>query len=797
MTMTTLIRDGLAESTSMQTALYQSQVSKAKRSLIGQFFTDDKTAEYMASMIVPSTREISILDMGAGSGILSEKAVMRCVANGATKIKITAAENDGSILPLLKDTLQKIERYCRNNHASMEYKIVTDNYLLYADDSFYDIVISNPPYKKIRKNAPEATAWSSYVCGQPNLYSLFMAAGISRLKPNGQYVYIVPRSWTSGKYYKSVRTYIADSTKIDHLLLFKSRRDSFGTDDILQETMIVHGVNQHISSGNVSVDIVNDYSFSSINTLKLPLHAIVQNTQERYVCIPENEFQAAVLLDIEENGTTLSDAGYIFKTGPVVEFRNSGILSADAKAGYVPMLRGLNILPENKFVFPVQTRKYQYISKQAENLLLPNSITVLTRRLSTKESPVRIQACVYYPVGNSEFISIENHVNYLCRKDGKALTAQEAENICRRLSSQQYDAYFRMIGGSTQVNATDLNNLPWGEKERDNNMPDDTAEYKYQVLNDAQHILDAIGMPKQLQNRQSVLIFAACAHLTKPEWKRVSEEYSGTHDMIQFINKNFPKKAGHDKTDYQENSRESFRKKTLKPWVDAGILERKPGLSANDRNNAYRFTSEFAGMVRKYGTDEWEDALNAYKSIHESYARQLRQIRDIAPGNPVNYGGINLNLGSGKHNKLQKVILDRFAPLFSPGAELLYIGDASNRMLHINEERLKELGINVFTDSTALPDVVLYDAAKDRVLFIEAYVSTGEFSFARVKQILSMCNTNSDISFVTAFLTTATMLKTYASIAWDTDIWVAEDETHLTHKNGDRYLGRKKKDFVI
>ena len=34
-------------------------------------------------------------------------------------------------------------------------------------------------------------------------------------------------------------------------------------------------------------------------------------------------------------------------------------------------------------------------------------------------------------------------------------------------------------------------------------------------------------------------------------------------------------------------------------------------------------------------------------------------------------------------------------------------------------------------------------------------------------------------------------LKVYKKIAWDTDIWVAEDETHMTHKNGDKFIGRK------
>jgi len=34
-------------------------------------------------------------------------------------------------------------------------------------------------------------------------------------------------------------------------------------------------------------------------------------------------------------------------------------------------------------------------------------------------------------------------------------------------------------------------------------------------------------------------------------------------------------------------------------------------------------------------------------------------------------------------------------------------------------------------------------------------------------------------------------LKVFPNIAWDTDIWIVEDETHMIHKNGDKFIGRK------
>lgn len=86
--------------------------------------------------------------------------------------------------------------------------------------------------------------------------------------------------------------------------------------------------------------------------------------------------------------------------------------------------------------------------------------TVLLRRLSAKEENRRLQSCVYYQTGSNRHISVENHVNYLVRLDGQPLSADEAEWINKLLMSDDYDIYYRVINGNTQVNAGEMNKLP-------------------------------------------------------------------------------------------------------------------------------------------------------------------------------------------------------------------------------------------------------------------------------------------------------------------------------------------------
>lgn len=69
----------------------------------------------------------------------------------------------------------------------------------------YDIVISNPLYSKIGKNDPRAVITETIVYGQPNIYAVFMVVASRLLKPDGQLVFIVPRGFAAGQYFRRFR----------------------------------------------------------------------------------------------------------------------------------------------------------------------------------------------------------------------------------------------------------------------------------------------------------------------------------------------------------------------------------------------------------------------------------------------------------------------------------------------------------------------------------------------------------------------------------------------------------------
>lgn len=224
---------------------------KKERKKYGQFFTSMETARYMASLYEFPTDKasVSVLDAGPGSGILTCAFIERVEQIEVIKeIEITCYENDKNVLGLLNDNLE----YCKAHSTKLvKYDICTDNYITsqYLDFNHmiggnlnpekYDFVIGNPPYMKIPRNAPEATAMSEVCYGAPNLYFIFAAVGLFNLKDDEEMVYIIPRSWTSGAYFKHFRQYFLTEGELEHIHLFVSGNKVFDKEDVLQETIIV------------------------------------------------------------------------------------------------------------------------------------------------------------------------------------------------------------------------------------------------------------------------------------------------------------------------------------------------------------------------------------------------------------------------------------------------------------------------------------------------------------------------------------------------------------------------------
>ncbi len=151
--------------------------------------------------------------------------------------------------------------------------------------------------------------------------------------------------------------------------------------------------------------------------------------------------------------------------------------------------------------------------------------------------------------------------------------------------------------------------------------------------------------------------------------------------------------------------------------------------------------------------------------------------------------GKQIYLTPGKHNELQIAIIEQFGPRYAPGATVLYLGDAASKFVLFEQEGLQRPGVPITTHDK-LPDVILYDEARNWLYLIEAVTSHGPVSHKRkfeLEQLLKGSQTGR--IYVTAFLTFAEFKRHSPNIAWETEVWIAEMPEHMIHYNGERFMG--------
>lgn len=241
-----------------------------------------------------------------------------------------------------------------------------------------------------------------------------------------------------------------------------------------------------------------------------------------------------------------------------------------------------------------------------------------------------------------------------------------------------------------------------------------------------------------------------------------------------------------------DSSYDDIRRKDLLLPVEAGVVLRSavnPDANPNDGTRTYALSLRIAQQLRLYGTHEWDSTLDLFCGEHQTLAKQLEREREMARIPISIKHGETLLFSPGPHNLLQKQIIEDFLPLFGFGAQVLYVGDTSNKYLYVDKERLESLHFDEIAHGK-LPDVVAYSSSKNWLFLIEAVYSANPITELRritLKKMAEKCA--ADVVYVTAFSNRLSFRKHVKDIAWETEVWIADVPTHLIHFNGDKFLG--------
>ena len=449
---------------------YIEKMPKSLRKKYGQFFTSKETAVFMAGLFdIPSGKEeLLVLDAGAGSGILSVALLERLQTfTDINKIRLVCYENDENITELLIENLNHV---CQNARSEIVYEIRTDNYITSQLEDYgemigacpsplkYDIVIGNPPYMKIAKDAPEAKAMPDVCYGAPNMYFLFASMGMFNLMDDGEMVYIIPRSWTSGAYFKQFRKKFLREGALTHIHLFVSRDKVFEKESVLQETIIIKMKKSQVKPPSVIITTTqSNKDFSDIKVFNISYDTAISG-EDSYVYLATNAQEVDVLQKLNCWQHTLPSLGLKMKTGLTVDFRNRDVLRNEFEEEAVPLFYSQHI--QNGYVkFPIG-KDNEYIMSDKAGLVQRNINYLFVKRFTSKEERRRLQCGVYLANMHPEYerISTQNKINFI---DGaEELSDCIVYGLYVIFNSTVYDCYYRILNGSTQVNSTEINAMP-------------------------------------------------------------------------------------------------------------------------------------------------------------------------------------------------------------------------------------------------------------------------------------------------------------------------------------------------
>lgn len=303
---------------------------------------------------------------------------------------------------------------------------------------------------------------------------------------------------------------------------------------------------------------------------------------------------------------------------------------------------------------------------------------------------------------------------------------------------------------------------------------------------ETQSLLRQLGFDAERCNERSSLVLLALLDLSPDTpWSAAANPRLRTVAIIDWLRERYGK-------DYKPNTRETIRRQTLHQFVEGGIVVQNPddpARAVNSPKNCYQVEPAALRVIRLYQTPDFGAAAAGYLRVQPGLIAQYarRREHDLLPVTLLD--GSPVELTPGGQNVLLKAMVEEFCPRWTPGARILYIGDAGKNDVVLEEAALAELGVKLDKHGK-FPDLIVYLEDRDWLVLLEAASSHGPVDAKRYGELEALFATSTArLVYVSCFPSRTEMRKYLADIAWETEVWCADAPSHLIHFNGERFLG--------
>lgn len=304
-----------------------------------------------------------------------------------------------------------------------------------------------------------------------------------------------------------------------------------------------------------------------------------------------------------------------------------------------------------------------------------------------------------------------------------------------------------------------------------------------QAFTQARSALEALGLSRYAGPDRNVVAFLAfCGHRPGDDWSAIAPLALGITPIMDFVREHYG-------IDYAPNTRETIRKDAVKPLERLRILIRNPddpGRPTNSPATDYALDPVLVEALRRLGTPAWGAFAKRYRErMPVGDARPATRRVSVPVALP---GGKRLALSPGAHSELIRSIIEDFTHYFTPaGAQVAYVGDTADNTTIADAELLTELGIDLAA-AAQKPDVILWYPDRRWLIYLEAVYSSGHFDDDRKEKLSNLSSRHPPI-YVSCFVDRRSAARAFVTMAAQSEVWIAEEPSHLIHFDGERFLG--------
>lgn len=306
------------------------------------------------------------------------------------------------------------------------------------------------------------------------------------------------------------------------------------------------------------------------------------------------------------------------------------------------------------------------------------------------------------------------------------------------------------------------------------------------LVNQTRKLLEDIGMDSERSNERSALTFLALAHMDEDTaWIDATGEMYTTREIMDWIRDRLG-------TDYAPNTRETIRRFTLHQLIAGGAVDYNaddPNRATNSPKNNYRITPKLLDVVHSIGTKRYEYSVVDFCNQIETWRSQQHESRGMNKVPVSMPDGSICNLSAGGQNVLIKSMVEEFCSRYTPGGEVVYIDDTDKKQDRNSHAVLERFDIKIPEHGKA-PDLIVWMQDKEWLLLMEACSTHGPIDVIRKRDLAELFKgAEGHIIYISCFPDRATMRKYLTDLAWETEVWCADDPDHMIHLDGEKFLG--------